>query len=156
MRRFYRVSTISCFDRLPLPKISHLFPLSEVPTFLVAGHETTRWISFSHFTYGYFDSYSSLRSTATTWTLFALTQLPEAQKKLRDELLAVGTDNPTMDELNALPYLDAVVRESLRVHSPVSATSREAVQDDFVPFSEPLKDRHGNWINGIQWVLLCS
>ncbi len=55
-----------------------------------------------------------------------------------------------MDELNALPYLDAVIREVLRVHAPVSGTEREAVKDDFLPFSEPLMDRHGNMINGIQ------
>lgn len=55
-----------------------------------------------------------------------------------------------MDELNALPYLDAVVRESLRVHAPVLATTREVAQDDFLPFSEPLIDKHGNMINGLQ------
>lgn len=82
--------------------------------------------------------------------MFALTQNPEAQRKLREELLRVGTDNPTMDELNALPYLDAVIREALRVHAPVSGTGREAVKDDFLPFSEPLMDRHGNMIDGIQ------
>lgn len=65
-------------------------------------------------------------------------------------MLAIGTDNPTMDELNALPYLDAVVRESLRVHAPVLATTREVAQDDFLPFSEPLIDKHGNMINGLQ------
>ena len=91
---------------------------------MVAGHETT--------------------STATTWALFALTQSPEVQVKLRNELLAVGTDNPTMDELNALPYLDAVVRETLRIHPPVPATMRVATQDDILPLSEPVKDRNGN------------
>ncbi|KAF8960371.1 cytochrome P450 [Flammula alnicola] len=73
--------------------------------------------------------------TGTTWALFALTQNLEAQTKLRNELLAVGTDNPTMDELNALPYLDAVVRETLRVHAPVPATTRVAVQDDILPLN---------------------
>ena len=28
-----------------------------------------------------------------------------------------------MDELNALPFLDAVVRETLRIHPPVPASS---------------------------------
>jgi cytochrome P450 len=81
--------------------------------------------------------------------LFALTGNLQAQAKLREELLTVGTDNPTMEELNALPYLDAVVRETLRVHPPVVATSREAVQDDFLPFSQPIKDRNGKMIDGI-------
>lgn len=97
--------------------------LAQVPTFLVAGHETT--------------------STATTWALYALTQAPEAQSKLRDELLTVSTDNPTMDELNALPFLDAVVRETLRLHAPVPSTMRIAVKDDILPLSTPFTDKYG-------------
>ncbi|OCH86066.1 cytochrome P450 [Obba rivulosa] len=97
--------------------------LWQVPTFLVAGHETT--------------------SSATTWCLYALTQAPEAQRKLRAELFTLLTDTPTMDELNALPYLDAVVRETLRVHAPVASSSRQAVKDDIVPLSTPFTDARG-------------
>ena len=78
-----------------------------------------------------------------------MTQNVEAQNKLRNELLAVGTDNPTMDELNALPYLDAVVRETLRIHAPVPSTLRVAVQDDILPLDEPIKDKYGRMIDGI-------
>ena len=35
-----------------------------------------------------------------------------------------------MDELNALPYLDAVVRETMRVHAPVPSSIRIATRDD--------------------------
>ncbi|KAJ7042055.1 cytochrome P450 [Mycena alexandri] len=97
--------------------------LAQVPTFLVAGHETT--------------------STGTTWALFALTQNIAAQTRLRNELLTVSTDNPTMDELNALPYLDCVVRETLRLHAPVPSTIRVATQDDIVPLAQPFTDRTG-------------
>ncbi|KAJ7857550.1 cytochrome P450 [Mycena leptocephala] len=97
--------------------------LAQVPTFLVAGHETT--------------------STATTWALFALTQNKAAQTRLRDELLTVSTDDPTMDELNALPYLDCVVRETLRLHAPVPQTTRVATQDDIVPLASPFTDING-------------
>ncbi|KAJ3535832.1 hypothetical protein NMY22_g6302 [Coprinellus aureogranulatus] len=97
--------------------------LAQVPTFLVAGHETT--------------------STSTTWALYALSNDLEVQKKLREELLEVSTDNPTMDELNALPYLDAVVRETLRVHAPVASTIRVAVKDDTIPLSTPVTDTTG-------------
>ena len=48
-----------------------------------------------------------------------------------------------MDELNSLPYLDAVVRETLRLHSPVPFTIRVAMQDDCLPLSEPFVDRKG-------------
>ncbi|KAJ7110658.1 cytochrome P450 [Mycena epipterygia] len=97
--------------------------LAQVPTFLVAGHETT--------------------STAVTWALFALTQNMAAQTRLREELLTVSTDNPTMDELNALPYLDCVVHETLRVHAPVTGTTRVALRDDVVPLGTPFTDANG-------------
>ncbi|KAL1939460.1 hypothetical protein VTO73DRAFT_10016 [Trametes versicolor] len=105
-------------------RLSDADVLSQVPTFLVAGHETT--------------------STATTWCLYALTQTPDAQKKLREELLAVETDTPTMDELMALPYLDMVIREALRVHAPVPRSMRVAMKDDMIPLSAPFTDRNGN------------
>lgn len=78
-----------------------------------------------------------------------MTQNVEAQNKLRNELLDVGTDNPTMDELNSLPYLDAVVRETLRFHAPVASTMRVATQDDILPLGEPIKDKNGRMMDGI-------
>ncbi|KAH9894818.1 cytochrome P450 [Cubamyces lactineus] len=97
--------------------------LGQIPTFLLAGHETT--------------------ATASTWALYALSQRPDIQQKLREELLSVDTDTPTMDELNALPYLDAVVRETLRLHSPITFLVREAKRDDVIPLSEPFTDCYG-------------
>ena len=66
------------------------------------------------------------------------------QARLREELWSVPTENPTMDELNALPYLEAVVRETLRVHAPVSGTIRVAAQDAVVPLERPYVDTQGN------------
>ncbi|KAJ7192531.1 cytochrome P450 [Mycena pura] len=97
--------------------------IAQVPTFLVAGHETT--------------------STGVTWALFGLTQNTAAQTRLRQELLGVSTDTPTMDELNALPYLDCVVRETMRLYAPVAGTARMAMRDDIVPLSEPFTDANG-------------
>ncbi|KAJ7718641.1 cytochrome P450 [Mycena metata] len=97
--------------------------IAQVPTFLVAGHETT--------------------STAVTWALFALTQNKAAQTRLREELLNVSTETPDMEELNALPYLDWVVRETLRVHAPVPSTSRIAMRDDVVQLGTPFTDSKG-------------
>ncbi|KAI0328400.1 cytochrome P450 [Cubamyces sp. BRFM 1775] len=78
-----------------------------------------------------------------TWALYALSQRPNIQQKLREELLAVDTDTPTMDELNDLPYLDAVVRETLRLHSPITFLVREAKSDGVIPLGEPFTDRYG-------------
>lgn len=51
---------------------------------------------------------------------------PEKQDKLRKELLTFANgEDTTYDQLmNELPYLDAVLRETLRVHPPVEQNIR--------------------------------
>lgn len=85
-----------------------------------------------------------LYSTSVTWTLFALTQHQAVQKKLREELLGVQTEAPTFEELNSLTYLDQVIRESLRLYAPVTATIRSVGQDDAIPLNEAFTDTKGN------------
>ncbi|KII91512.1 hypothetical protein PLICRDRAFT_135746 [Plicaturopsis crispa FD-325 SS-3] len=97
--------------------------LAQIPTFFLAGHDTT--------------------SSAVTWALFQLTQSPDVQAKLRAELRSVDTETPDMDELNALPYLDKVVREVMRVHPPGANTGRNAVRDDIIPLAQSFVDRNG-------------
>ena len=103
---------------------------TEVATFFVAGQETS--------------------SSATTWTLFSLTQEPQYQVKLREELLTLATDTPSMEELNNLPYLDAVVREALRLHSPAPITIRVAKENDVIPLEKPFADVDGKMQNEIK------
>ena len=91
-------------------------------------------------------------SCGTAWALFALAQEPRVQAKLREELLTVDTDNPTMDQLIALPYLDMVVREVMRLHAPVPATSKQAMKDDIIPLSKPVVDRKGRIHHNIRHV----
>jgi cytochrome P450 len=79
-----------------------------------------------------------------TWALYALTQNKQALTKLRQEVSGVSTDNPTMDDLNGLPYLDAVIREIMRRYSPLPVVSRAAHKDDFIPLSKPFTDKKGN------------
>ncbi|CAK5271317.1 unnamed protein product [Mycena citricolor] len=73
--------------------------ISQIATFVSAGHETT--------------------STALSWAAHALSQNPEIQDKLRQELLSLPTDNPSMDKLNSLPFLKNFVRETMRLYAPV-------------------------------------
>jgi cytochrome P450 len=57
--------------------------------------------------------------------------------------MTVSTDNPTMEELNALPYLENVVRETLRVHTPLVSVRRTAMVDDVLQLSIPYTDPKG-------------
>lgn len=70
-------------------------------TLFVAGHETT--------------------SNALTWTIFLLGQYPRLCADLLDELDSTlhGTA-PTLEQLNHLPLLDSVIKESLRLLPPAS------------------------------------
>ncbi|KAJ7177114.1 cytochrome P450, partial [Mycena filopes] len=97
---------------------------AEIPTSFLAGHETT--------------------SSAAAWALHALSHDQRVQIKLREELLTLSTDNPTMDDLNSLSYLESVVREVMRVHSPAVFAQRKAMEDDVLPLSKPYIDRQGN------------
>ncbi|KAG0242244.1 hypothetical protein BGX31_000473 [Mortierella sp. GBA43] len=96
----------------------------DVFTTLFAGHETT--------------------STALSWTFYQLACYPEVQSRLREETRQLYRDThgaPSYDELSALPYLNAVIRESLRIWSPVPLNLRVSVEDDYLPRSngqEPL------------------
>ncbi|PVG01580.1 cytochrome P450 [Serendipita vermifera] len=105
-------------------KLSDEEVMNQIPTFFLAGHETT--------------------STSTAWALVSLAFHPAVQDKLRAELLEVPTDRPTMEELNSLSYLDMVVRETLRYHSVVNETVRVAAEEDVIPFEKPFEDKYGN------------
>lgn len=86
-------------------------------------------------------------SSALSWTLYALARAPHIQAKLRTELRALALPaDPSAAALQSvlgLPYLDACVRESLRLHSPVTSTMRVAARAGAVPVSAPFRDRRG-------------
>ena len=66
-------------------------------------------------------------SNALSRILHILAQNPEAQDKLRAEIAeAMSGDSSDLsyDDLVKLPYLDAVCRETLRLHPPVIMTAR--------------------------------
>ncbi|KIK99980.1 hypothetical protein PAXRUDRAFT_30155 [Paxillus rubicundulus Ve08.2h10] len=53
------------------------------------------------------------------------------------------------DALMCLPYLDAVVRETLRVHPPTSLLSRTARKDAVLPLYKPIKSVYGEMLSAI-------
>ncbi|KAI0366817.1 cytochrome P450 [Pilatotrama ljubarskyi] len=129
---------------IPTERMSLNETLCQISTFLAAGHETS--------------------SSSLTWTLYALSRNPVVQTKLRAELRSLpvppslsfdsscaspsSTDDMDpysdfFDRIIHLPYLDAVVRESLRLFAPITTTMRVAGTDDVIPVSAPLIDRRG-------------
>ena len=66
-------------------------------------------------------------SNALSRILHILAQNPGAQAKVRAEIIeAQGSDrsNISYDDLIKLPFLDAVCRETLRLHAPVILSGR--------------------------------
>ncbi|KAG2066347.1 cytochrome P450 [Suillus decipiens] len=103
--------------------------VAQMKVLLLAGYETT--------------------SISLTWALIELSQHPDVQTSLREELLAFGPD-PTYDQLKAnLPYLDAVVHEILRLHPPLGEFTRLATADDVIPLSEPVRMESGKMTDSI-------
>jgi len=83
----------------------------EVMTLLLAGHETT--------------------ANALTWTWYLLSQHPEIEGRLHDELAAVLDGNsPTIEHLPHLTYTSMVLQEALRLYPPIWVLSRKAISDD--------------------------
>ncbi|KAM5541912.1 hypothetical protein V8D89_004222 [Ganoderma adspersum] len=103
--------------------------LGQMSTFIMAGVDTT--------------------SNAMSRVLHLLAENPEVQDKLRTELVdareTYGEDIP-FDDLMALPYLDAICRETLRLYAPVSLSLRICHADTVLPLSEPIRGVDGTLI----------
>ena len=103
----------------------------EALTLFLAGHETT--------------------ANALTWTWYLLSQNPEAEAKLHGELDSVLSGRvPTMDDLPALKYTEAVLAESMRLYPPAWAAGRNAIADhEFGGYRVP----KGSIVLASQWVM---
>jgi len=82
----------------------------EIMTFLLAGHETT--------------------AVSLSWTLYLLSQHPEAGHKLRQELdVVLRGRTPQLEDMARLPYTDKVVRESMRLYPPAWSLARTTAKE---------------------------
>ncbi|GAA2316323.1 cytochrome P450 [Streptomyces violaceusniger] len=102
----------------------------ELATLIMAGFETT--------------------NDAVVWTSFLLARHPRIAERVRAEADAAFATTPAgLPRMEALPYTHAVVRESLRLYSPVWLTSRDAREDlDFGGYLIPA----GTTVTVSQWV----
>ncbi|EEY62024.1 cytochrome P450, putative [Phytophthora infestans T30-4] len=86
-----------------------------VINFIIAGRDTT--------------------AQALSWFFYCLSKNPEAETKIREEVAAKlpkllnGQCSPSMDELGELVYVEAALRETLRLYPSVPIVSKEAVHD---------------------------
>jgi cytochrome P450 len=66
-------------------------------------------------------------SNGLTWMLYLLAQYPQWTRKVLDELQTVlGGRDPDLADLEKLPVLDMIVKESMRILPPVVAFTRSA------------------------------
>ncbi|KAJ3993079.1 cytochrome P450 [Lentinula boryana] len=92
-------------------------------------------------------------STAMARVLNLLAQHPDAQDRLRQEIIEakhqLDERDLSFEELNALPYLDAVCRETLRLFPPVSTVFRVARQDTALPLQKSITGLNGTEIRQV-------
>jgi cytochrome P450 len=101
-------------------KMSDKQARDEVMTIFIAGHETT--------------------ANALTWTFYLLSQHPDAEEKLHNEIDSIlgaadskghtdGKKVPTAEDIPKLQYTEKVLRESMRLYPPVWTLGRYVETD---------------------------
>ncbi|WP_225727529.1 MULTISPECIES: cytochrome P450 [unclassified Nocardia] len=68
-------------------------------------------------------------TTTATAVAYYLGKHPQWQRRVRAEVRALDVESPTIADLDRLPQLDLVIRESLRLMPPVPGLVRRAVRD---------------------------
>ena len=125
---------------------------------------------------------SDTLAMALSWCIYLISQHPEVQKCLRQEISKVSSvdgyhsdasgdsgfedctacnqhelattdwarscscSKKRMEAIEGLPYLDNVVRESLRFCPPVHSTIRVATRDDNIPIAHPVTLKNGETV----------
>ncbi|XP_057633831.1 cytochrome P450 4F5 isoform X2 [Chionomys nivalis] len=115
--------TLDFIDVLLLAKDEHGEELSdediraEADTFMFGGHDTT--------------------ASGLSWTLYNLARHPEYQERCRQEVRELLRDREPeeieWDDLAQLPFLTMCIKESLRLHPPVTDLLRTCAQDIALP-----------------------
>ncbi|KAI0088170.1 cytochrome P450 [Irpex rosettiformis] len=123
----------------PSMQLSKHEMVSEMSALTIAGHETT--------------------ANTLTWLLWELSKQPKYQAQLREEIKqkreeilekngAVAIDF-SMEDLESMVFLQALLKEILRFHPIVYHLVRYATKDDVIPLSEPITTATGEVIHEI-------
>ncbi|KAI0365076.1 cytochrome P450 [Pilatotrama ljubarskyi] len=117
-------------------RLSHQEIVSQMRTILLAGQETT--------------------SNTLSWAFMELAKQPHIQSRLRKEIHAMertirerGDADFTVADFEAMPYLQAVLKEILRFYPAVPHTYRQSLHDDVLPLSKPITTRSGKVIHDL-------
>ncbi|KAF9528519.1 cytochrome P450 [Crepidotus variabilis] len=107
---------------------------AEMRTLLLAGHETS--------------------AVSLCWVMLELAKNPEIQNKLRDEIRSIersiqtrGGSHFTANDLDNMPYLAAVIKESMRFHPALHQNYRQTASNDVFPLSRPIRLTNGKLVN---------
>ncbi|TFY67129.1 hypothetical protein EVJ58_g1823 [Rhodofomes roseus] len=103
--------------------------VDNINTFLMVGHETT--------------------AGSLNFTLLELARRPDVQQRLRDEVRSAGRDL-AYDDIQRLAFLDAVVKEGLRIHPASPQTERVVLKDDVIPLAKPIRTQDGRTLTSLR------
>ena len=92
--------------------------VDEMLILFIAGHETT--------------------ANALSFIFFEISQNPEAEKKLKQEIAGEGENIFTTESLMKKSFTSNIIKEAMRLHSPAWAIDRQALESDsFKEYSWP-------------------
>jgi len=110
--------------------------VSQMTTLMLAGHETT--------------------ASSMNWLLWELSKDLEYQALCREEIahvraevIARGDDDFSMTDLENMPHVTAIIKETLRFHPIAYHLVRKAGHDDIIPLSTPIRTKSGQLITEI-------
>ncbi|KAH9949310.1 cytochrome P450 [Amylocystis lapponica] len=117
-------------------QLTHYEMCSQMRTIMLAGQETT--------------------ANTLAWCLMELANHPDYQARLRTELRARekiiqdrGETYFTAPDLEAMPYLQAVLRETLRLYPAVYHNFRQSIKEDVLPLSKPITTLSGKVVTEV-------
>jgi cytochrome P450 len=89
-----------------------------------------------------------------SWILWELSKHTHSQTQLREEILIArakktGDAAFNSSDYDSMPFLNAVIKEGLRLHPIIPNLMRKAGKDDVIPLLEPITTKDGRVIEDI-------